>query len=89
MYTHIIAFEVKNEERKKKLKDKIRSFDYYCIITDSCCAIKSNYKVVELRDQFNDILEKSDKIFVLQSGHYAAWKGVYDKDVAEWLKEYL
>lgn len=89
MLTHIVVFEVNDENRKKRLKDKIRSFDYFCLITDSCWAIKSDAKAVDLRNQLSNILEASDRIFVLQSGHYAAWKNLHGDDVSEWLKSHL
>ena len=89
MLTHIVVFEVHNENRKKRLVDKIKSFDYYCLITDSCWAIKSDYKAVDLRNQFNGILDAADRIFVLQSGHYAAWKNLHGDEVSDWLKSHL
>ena len=89
MSTYIVAFEVDDATRKYNLKEKLKTYGTYCPINDNCWAIVSEKTPVQIRDHLNEALINSDRIFVIRSGIYAAWRNAYGEKNDEWLKERL
>jgi hypothetical protein len=89
MTTYIIAFEVPDIDRKNALKEKLKQYKAYCPIHDNCWAVLSDQTPTEILDFLDKVLSVSDRIFVMRSGTYSAWKNSYGEKNTEWLKERL
>ena len=89
MTTYIVTFEVSDASRKDVLKEKLRTYGTFCPIHDNCWAIVSDQTPVQIRDFLSGALSESDRIFVIRSGIYSAWKNSYGKKHDEWLKDKL
>lgn len=89
MSTYIVAFEVNDTTRKNNLKEKLKGYGTYCPINDNCWAIISEDTPVQIRNNLDDPLISSDRIFVIRSGTYSAWRNAYGEKNDEWLKEHL
>ena len=89
MTTYIVTFEVNDANRKKHLDEKLRQFDNYCPIHSSCWAVVSNQTAAEVRSALVEVLNASDRIFVIRSGVAAAWRNTYGEKNSKWLKDKL
>ena len=89
MTTYVITFEVTDVSRKNDLKEKLKQYAAYCPIHDNCWAIISDQSPSQIRDFLDETLLASDRIFVIRSGTYAAWRNTYGEENSEWLKEKL
>ena len=89
MSTYIVAFEVKSSKHKNKLENKLKEYESYCPINDTCWAIVSENTPVQIRDNLKKSLESLDRIFVIRSGTSSAWRNSYGDKHSEWLKENL
>ena len=89
MTTYIVTFEVSDASRKSTLKEKLKTYGTFCPINDNCWAIVSSQTPVQIRDSLSSALSESDRIFVIRSGTYAAWKNSYGTKHDEWLKDKL
>jgi len=89
MPCYIVTFEVANTANKDKLTELLKSYGTYCPINANCWAIVTNSTAVQVRDKLMDVILSSDKIFVIKSGHEAAWRNVYGDKNTDWLKEKL
>lgn len=89
MSTYIVTFQVDDSVQKNKLKEKLREYSNYCPIHDNCWAIITDQTPAQIRDNLSELLNTSDRIFVIRSGTYAAWQNVYGEKNNKWLKEYL
>lgn len=89
MTTYIVTFEVPDTSRKSALKESLKRYNTYCSIHDNCWAILSDQTPSQIRDSLAGALSESDRIFVIRSGTYAAWRNAYGPKNSEWLKERL
>ena len=89
MTTYIVTFEVNDADRKNALKEKIQQYDGYCAIHDNCWAVLSDQTPSQIRDVLDVALASSDRIFVIRSGTYSAWRNTYGDKTSKWLKEKL
>ena len=89
MTTYIVTFEVTDTARKSTLKERLKEYGGYCPIHDNCWAVLSAKTPTEIRDYLAEVLSESDRIFVIRSGTYSAWKNPYSTKHTEWLKEKL
>ena len=89
MTTYIVTFEVSDASKKNDLKEKLKQYNGYCPIHDNCWAIGSEQTPAQIRDSLGETLSESDRIFVIRSGTYAAWRNTYGPKNSEWLKERL
>lgn len=89
MSTYIVAFQVNNSAQKEKLKEKLKEYNSYCPINDNCWAIITDETPVQIRDGLSELVDASDRIFVIRSGTYSAWQNAYGEENTKWLKEYL
>lgn len=89
MTCYIVAFEVASPANKKKVKDGLKAYDFYCPINNNCWAIVTDKKATQVRDNLGAHILSSDRIFVVKSGVEAAWRNAYGKDNSDWLKENL
>lgn len=89
MTCYIVTFEVANATNKRKLKDELKDYGFFCPINDNCWAIVTEEKASQVRDKLMAHILSSDKIFVIKSGVEAAWRNVYGQKNTDWLKENL
>ena len=89
MTTYIVTFDIADATRKKNLEAKLRQFDSYCPIHGSCWAVVSNQTAAEVRSALAEVLNASDRIFVIRSGVAAAWRNIYGEKNSKWLKDKL
>ena len=88
MTCYIVSFQAKELAVRQRLRERLRSYEKYCPINNTCWAIMSEQKAAEVRDFLKEMLEPGDKLFVIRSGTAAAWRGLPTKN-GEWLKRNL
>lgn len=93
MTTYIVTFDVSDDLRKNQLKEKLKQLGKqhggYCPIHDNCWAIVSDQTPTQILDFLGQAVSESDRIFVIRSGIYSAWRNAYGPKNSEWLKERL
>ena len=89
MTTYIVTFEVNDISKQSALEEKLKEYKGYCPIHDNCWAIVTDQTPVQIRDFLSSALSESDRIFVIRSGTYAAWRNSYGTKYDEWLKDKL
>lgn len=89
MTCYVIAFEVPDATRRNSLKERLKSYGTYCPIHENCWAIVTNSTAVQVRDNLMEVINPSDRVFVIKSGVEAAWNGTYGTKNSDWLKEKL
>ena len=88
MNTYIVTFEV-DDSRRELLRDRLKKFSSYCPIHGNCWAVLSDKPPAEIRDFLVEALSDEDRIFVIRSGTYSAWRNAYSEKHSDWLKEKL
>lgn len=68
-----------------RLYEAIRSYGTWAHITESCWAIRTDQSAVEVRDNLLRLLRATDRLFVVQTAHIAAWNNTLCRN--DWLKE--
>lgn len=89
MTTYIVAFEVADDLKKSALKEKLKTYGTFCPIHDNCWAIVSNQAPRQILSFLGQVVSELDRIFVMRSGVYSAWRNTYGPKNSEWLKERL
>ena len=89
MPCYIVAFEVSDASKKKRLKDRLKEYGTFCPINVNCWAIVTDEGASKIRDELLPLIPASDKIFVIKSGVEAAWRNVYGQKNSDWLKREL
>ncbi len=89
MTCYIVTFEISSSERRENAKGKLQEFGSYCPIHENCWAIISDKSAQEVREFVDEVLVDADRIFVIRTGTYAAWRNTYGEKNSEWLKENL
>ncbi len=89
MTCHIVTFDVKNDDSRGSIYERLKSYGTYCPIHDNCWAIVTDQTAVMVRDHLMEIIESPDKIFVIKSGIESAWSSTYGQGNVDWLKEKL
>ena len=67
------------------LYEAIRAYGIWARITDSCWAVKTEQSAVVVRDALLRLVRPTDRLFVVQTAHIAAWNNVMCRN--EWLRE--
>ena len=88
MDTYIVTFDV-DDSRQELLRDRLKEFRSYCPIHGNCWAIISDKSPAEIRDFLVEALSDQDRVFVIRSGTYSAWRNAYSEKHSDWLKEKL
>lgn len=90
MACYIVTFTIANIEKRNQLKEHLRAnYSGVCPIHENCWAILTEQKSAEVRDKLMQLIEPSDRLFIIKSGLEAAWNGTYGTKNADWLKENL
>lgn len=89
MNSLVISYEVSNDGGKdlvcQALDAAIREYGIWAHITDSCWAVKTEHSAVEVRDALRRLMRETDRLFVVQTAHVAAWNNTMCRN--DWLQE--
>ncbi len=89
MNSLVISYDITQDGDKdsvyQSLYDAIKAYGTWAHITDSCWAIKTECSAAEVRDALLNLLRPSDRLFVVQTAHVAAWHNTFCRN--DWLKE--
>lgn len=87
MTTYIINIESASAAVYERAHELAKSFGTWARISNSLWAVASEEKAIEIRDRFKEIVQESDRVFVLRSGTEAAWFNSRCENA--WLKKHL
>ena len=74
MKCYIISYDLDGEDPNyEELKEKIKSYDQCCSITQSTWGICTNMGLNDVFQQLSEILNEDDKLFVSESVDNAIW----------------
>ena len=89
MNSLVISYDITKDGNEnsvyQSLYDAIKAYGTWAHITDSCWAIKTEHSAAEVRDSLLSLLCSSDRLFVVQTAHIAAWNNTFCSN--DWLKE--
>lgn len=88
MACYIITFDPIGTGAAEAIKEKLKSYGYYCPITQTSWAIVAPLTAIQVRDQLQQVSPTS-RIFVVRSGTEAAWLNSFGVTNNDWLKKYL
>ena len=89
MTCYIVTFEVTSDETREKLRERLKSYGYFCPILNNCWAIMTEKKAADVRDDLTKLVGPNGRLFVIRSGTEAAWYNSYGTTHDEWLKRNL
>jgi hypothetical protein len=88
MASMIVSYDLKQPGRDyNSLYDKLKSYPYYCRITESTWFIKPNKQCSVVRDEIMSLIDSNDRLFVGVLTGEAAWFNTIGN--SEYLKEHL
>ena len=67
------------------LIDRIKTYEIWAHINDSCWAVKAEATAVNVRDFLLAVMRQGDRLCVVQSAHIAAWHNLLCTN--DWLQE--
>ncbi|MEH3114864.1 CRISPR-associated protein Cas2 [Pedobacter terrae] len=70
-----------------ELYEAIRAYGTWAKITESSWAILSEHSASLVRDNLLQHIDANDRIFVIKSGQYAAWRNVIG--TSDWFQKHL
>ena len=89
MNSYVIVYDIVADatatEVYSRLYEAIRAYGTWAHITESCWAIKTESSTVDVRDALLRLMRPTDRLFVVQTSHIAAWNNTLCKN--DWLKE--
>jgi hypothetical protein len=88
MNTYIISYDLDSPGQKyEAIANAIKSCGNWAKINLSVWAVVTNMTAVQVRDHLWRVMDANDRLFVVKSGHEAAWMRALCND--DWLKENL
>ncbi len=75
-------------QRYNDLIEKIKSYEGWAKLGDSCFLIKTEKDSVAIRDNLRTVLDSNDKLYVGQTSTPAAWYN-FPNEVSDWIKSNL
>lgn len=88
MACYIVTFDPIGVGAESAIKEKLKSYGFFCPITQHSWAVVAELTAVQVRDQLMAV-SPSSRIFVIRSGTEAAWLNSFGQTNNEWLKKYL
>lgn len=90
MSCYIVSFQAKELSTRQALREQLKTYPGYCPINNTCWAVVSDKKAVDIREHLKQFLQTGDRVFVVRSGTEGAWRNVVGGTTAsEWLKKNL
>jgi hypothetical protein len=87
MSNYLVAYDLINGKNYSTLIEKIKSYGTWAKVLESTWIISSNKSMVAVRDDLLSAMDDDDRIFVMKTTNYAAWKNVHCSN--NWLIEHL
>lgn len=89
MSTYLVSYDLMSPGQDyKKLHEYLRSFDTRSKPLESLWVIKTTLTAAELRDGVATHVDSNDKVLVVKSGSFGAWRNL-GTSTSEWLKKHL
>lgn len=86
---YFVTYDLKEPgQRYNELIEKIKSFEGWAKLGESCYLIKSDEEAVAIRNNLKMVLDSNDKIYVGQTSTPAAWYNL-PTEVSKWIKDNL
>ena len=86
---YFVTYDLKEPgQRYNELIEKIKSYEGWAKLGESCYLIKTDEEAVAIRNNLKIVLDYKDKIYVGQASTPAAWYNLPD-DVSKWIKNNL
>ncbi len=86
---YIVCFQIADKSNLETFKGLLKSTGFFCPITETAWAIKTEKKAAETRDWLSSLIGPNDRLFVVRSGTEAAWKNSFGEKHSKWLKDNL
>lgn len=77
MTTYLVAYDLIKTKDYSALIEKIKSYGTWAKVLESTWIISSNKSMVGVRDDLLSVMDGDDRIFVMKTTNYAAWKNVH------------
>ena len=88
MKCFLIIYELRTPGRNyEALYNTIKAYGTWAKITDGAWAIVTDSTATQIRDRLVQFIDSTDRIFVIKSGHYSAWRNVIGSN--DWFKKHL
>jgi hypothetical protein len=88
MTCYIVTFDPIGVDAAGAIQATLKSYGYYCPITQNSWAVVTPLTATQVRDQISQASPTS-RVFVVRSGTEAAWKNSFGESHNDWLKKYL
>lgn len=90
MSCYIVTFQAKELETRQRIRAQLKTYPSYCPLHNTCWAIVTDEKAVDVRDALKSLLQAGDRLFVIRSGTEGAWRNVLGStNSSAWLKKNL
>ena len=90
MSCYIVTFQAKELATRQRIRELLKTYPSYCALHNTCWAVVTDQKAVDVRDKLKDLLQPGDRLFVVRSGTEGAWRNVLGSTAtSEWLKKNL
>lgn len=89
MTTYIVSYDLREPGRDySSLYDALKSEITWWHHLESTWLVVSNKSAADLRNKLAATMDDNDKVLVVNSGGYGAWKGIPESG-SDWLKKHL
>lgn len=86
---YFVTYELREPgQRYNELIEKIKSYDGWAKLGESCFLIKAEEEATAIRDNLKMVLDSNDKVYVGQTTTPAAWYNMPEQ-VSNWIKSNL
>lgn len=86
---YFVTYDLKEPgQHYNELVEKIKSYEGWAKLGDSCFLIKTEKDAVAIRDYLKKVIDPRDKIYVGQTTTPAAWYNMPEQ-VSDWIKSNL
>lgn len=87
MSTYIVSYDLREGHEYEALYEGIKSYGTWAHILESVWAVVTDQTATQVRDYLRVRMDNDGGLFVVKSGHGAAWQNVLCKN--EWLIDRL
>lgn len=87
MATFIVSYDLVKQRDYESLYKAIEAYGTWAHIHESVWAVVTSDSAESVRDNLLAHVDADDRVFVIKSGHEAAWRGILC--TSEWLQDNL
>ncbi|MGL4721486.1 MAG: hypothetical protein ACRCXO_20660 [Kluyvera intermedia] len=88
MTTYLVMYDLINHKDYNRLIEQIKTYPKWARPLESVWLIVCEQTSAEVRDHLMKFTDSDDKLLVIKSGNYGAWKGI-TSTVSDWMKNNL